>query len=105
MSGEAKIPVLGIGGDGLAGLTQRSRELLTQADIVFGSDSVLRLLPELKAQRRPIGSDLQEALEGVRAEMGKKKVVIVATGDPLFYGVARYLCDKIGPEHFEVIPH
>jgi precorrin-6Y C5,15-methyltransferase (decarboxylating) len=105
MQGNAKIPVLGIGGDGLAGLTLRSRELLTHADIVFGSDSVLRLLPELKGQRRPIGSDLQDALDAVRAQMGKKKIVIVATGDPLFYGVARYLCDKIGPEHFEVIPH
>ena len=105
MQANTKIPVLGVGGDGLAGLTLRSRELLTNADIVFGSDSVLGLLPELKAERRRIGSDLQEALDAVRAQMGKKKIVIVATGDPLFYGVARYLCDKIGPEHFEVIPH
>jgi precorrin-6B C5,15-methyltransferase / cobalt-precorrin-6B C5,C15-methyltransferase len=105
MSGEARIPVLGVGGDGLAGLTVRSRELLTNADVVFGSDSVLRLLPELKTERRRIGSDLQEVLDAIRGQMGKKKIVIVATGDPLFYGVARYLCDKIGPEHFEVIPH
>jgi precorrin-6Y C5,15-methyltransferase (decarboxylating) len=105
MSASAKIPVLGIGGDGLAGLTVRSRELLTHADIVFGSDSVLRILPELKAERRRIGSDLQDVLDAIRAQFGKKKIVIVATGDPLFYGVARYLCDKIGPEHFEVIPH
>src|SRR5262249_34032147 len=27
------------------------------------------------------------------------------TGDPLFYGVARYLCDKIGKDYFDVIPH
>jgi len=105
MNPGARIPVLGIGGDGLAGLTVRSRELLTNADVVFGSDSVLRLLPELKAERRRIGSDLQEVLDAIRGQMGKKKIVIVATGDPLFYGVARYLCDKIGPEHFEVIPH
>jgi precorrin-6y C5,15-methyltransferase (decarboxylating), CbiE subunit len=29
----------------------------------------------------------------------------VAGGDPLFYGVARYLCEKLGKEHFEVLPH
>ena len=47
----AKIPIVGVGPDGLAGLTARSRELLTAADVVFGSDAALRLLPELSAER------------------------------------------------------
>ena len=101
----AKIPVLGVGGDGAAGLTARSRQLLADADLVLGSDNVLRLLPEIKAQRFRIGTDLQEVVEAIRTRLGKQKIVVVATGDPLFYGVARYLCDKIGPEHFDVVPH
>ena len=101
----AKIPVLGVGGDGAAGLTARSRQLLTEADLVLGSDNVLRLLPEIKAQRFRIGTDLQEVVEAIRTRLGKQKMVVVATGDPLFYGVARYLCDKIGPEQFDVVPH
>src|SRR5207248_4624414 len=32
-------------------------------------------------------------------------MVVLASGDPLFYGVARYLCDRLGKEHFEVLPH
>ncbi|MFL5339550.1 MAG: precorrin-6y C5,15-methyltransferase (decarboxylating) subunit CbiE [Gemmataceae bacterium] len=101
----AKIPVLGVGGDGAAGLTARSRDLLADADLVLGSDNVLRLLPDLKAQRYRIGSDLQEVVETIRSRLGQQKMVVVATGDPLFYGVARYLCDKIGPEQFDVVPH
>src|SRR6516225_3001477 len=101
----AKIPVLGVGGDGAAGLTARSRQLLADADLVLGSDNVLRLLPEIKAQRFRIGTDLQEVVEAIRTRLGKQKMVVVATGDPLFYGVARYLCDKIGPEQFDVVPH
>jgi precorrin-6Y C5,15-methyltransferase (decarboxylating) len=31
--------------------------------------------------------------------------VVLASGDPLFYGVARYLCDKLGKDRFEVLPH
>ena len=31
--------------------------------------------------------------------------MVLAGGDPLFYGVARYLCDKLGKDRFEVIPH
>jgi precorrin-6Y C5,15-methyltransferase (decarboxylating) len=101
----AKIPIVGVGPDGLAGLTARSRELLTAAEVVFGSDAALRLLPELKAERVRIGADLPEVVEKLRADLGRKQMAIAATGDPLFYGTARYLCEKVGPESFEVIPH
>src|SRR4051812_23415323 len=101
----AKVPVIGIGPDGLGGLTARSRELLTAAEMVFGSDVILRLLPELSAERVRIGANLSEAVEKLRANLGKKRLAVVATGDPLFYGTARYLCEKVGAEHFEVLPH
>jgi precorrin-6Y C5,15-methyltransferase (decarboxylating) len=101
----AKVPVIGIGPDGLAGLTARSRELLLAAEIVFGSETTLRLLPELTAERAPIGANLPDTVEKLRAMLGTKRLALVATGDPLFYGTARYLCEKVGAEHFEVMPH
>src|SRR5262245_49305171 len=100
-----KVPIIGIGPDGLGGLTARSRELLAAAELVFGSDAVLRLLPELTAERVRIGADLPEVVAKLRANLGRKRLAIAATGDPLFYGTARYLCDKVGAEHFEVMPH
>lgn len=101
----SKIPVIGVGPDGLAGLSTRSRELLTSAELVFGSEAALRLLPELTAERIVIGADLPGAVEMLRANLGQRRVAVVAVGDPLFYGTARYLCDRIGPDYFEVIPH
>jgi precorrin-6B C5,15-methyltransferase / cobalt-precorrin-6B C5,C15-methyltransferase len=103
--GSSKIYIVGIGADGLAGLSVRAKELLTSAEILFGSEGVLRLLPEVNAERVRIGSDLQDIVERLKANLGRKRMVIVATGDPLFYGVARYLCDKIGREQFEILPH
>src|SRR5262249_19877389 len=102
---EAKIYIIGVGGDGLAGVTARARELLTSADLVLGSDPALGLLAELKAQRTRIGPDFQEAIQTLESNLGKKRMVVVASGDPLFYGVARYLCDRLGKDRFEVIPH
>src|SRR2546430_7278216 len=100
-----KIHVVGVGGDGLAGLTSRARELVAGADLLVGSDGALRLLPEVNAERVRIGSDLGEVTERLRASFGQKRIVVVATGDLLFYGVARYLCDRLGKERFEVLPH
>ena len=101
----AKIPIVGVGPDGLGGLAGRSRELLAQADVVFGSEAALRLLPELTAERVLVGADLPAAVERLRGLMGTKRIAIAAIGDPLFYGTARYLCEKVGPEFFEVMPH
>jgi precorrin-6Y C5,15-methyltransferase (decarboxylating) len=102
---DAKIYIIGVGSDGLAGVTSRAHDLLTTADLLLGSDSTLALVAELKAQRLPIGTNLQEVVSTLETNLGKKRMVVVASGDPLFYGVARYLCDRLGKERFEVIPH
>jgi precorrin-6Y C5,15-methyltransferase (decarboxylating) len=100
-----KIPVIGIGPDGLAGLSARGRDLLAEAEVVFGSEATLRLLPELTGERVVIGTDLPVVVEKLRAAVGRRRAAIVASGDPLFYGTARYLTEKVGAEHFEVMPH
>src|SRR5438094_544602 len=102
---DAKIHILGIGSDGSAGLTGRARELLAGAELVLGSENTLSLIAPGKAERQSIGPDLQETVRLLEANLGRKRVVIVASGDPLFYGVARYLCDRLGKDHFEVLPH
>jgi precorrin-6Y C5,15-methyltransferase (decarboxylating) len=101
----SRIPVIGIGPDGAAGLSARSRTLLAEAEVVFGSEATLRLLPELTGERVAIGSDLPAAVAKLRGHLGAKRIAVVASGDPLFYGTARYLCEKVGPDHFEVVPH
>ena len=102
---ELKIHIIGVGPDGMAGLTARARELLGSAEVLFGAEQALALVPEVRAERRVLGGDLQEAVNALGGVLGKKSAAIVAAGDPLFYGVARYLCDRLGPDHFEVLPH
>jgi precorrin-6Y C5,15-methyltransferase (decarboxylating) len=102
---EARIHIIGIGGDGLAGLTTRARELVLRADLLLGADAVLDLVPEAPGQRFRIGPDLQEAVRNLEENLGRKRMVVLAGGDPLFYGVARYLCDRLGKDRFEVLPH
>ena len=58
-----KIPIVGIGPDGLAGLSARSAAWLNSAEVVFGSEAALKLLPELTAERVRIGTDLPEVVE------------------------------------------
>src|SRR5262249_32399221 len=68
-------------------------------------EATLGFVRELKAERVPVGTDLQEVVQTLETNLGKKRMVVIAGGDPLFYGVARYLCDRLGKDHFEVLPH
>jgi precorrin-6B C5,15-methyltransferase / cobalt-precorrin-6B C5,C15-methyltransferase len=102
---EHRIHIIGIGSDGLAGLTLRARELLTSADLVLGAEQTLGLVPELVCERALIGTDLQEVVRLLEGQLSRKRIVVLAGGDPLFYGVARYLCDRLGKDRFEVLPH
>jgi precorrin-6Y C5,15-methyltransferase (decarboxylating) len=102
---ESKTYILGIGSDGLSGLTTRAREILASADLILGSEHALDLVPEVKADHVHVGADLQETIRILESNFGRRRMVIVASGDPLFYGVARYLCDRLGKDHFEVLPH
>jgi precorrin-6Y C5,15-methyltransferase (decarboxylating) len=101
----AKIHILGVGSDGPPGLTTRACELLGDAELLFGSEHALQLVGASRAERVCIGPDLQATVRLLEANLGRKRIVVVATGDPLFYGVARYLCDRLGKDHFEVLPH
>ena len=98
------IHIIGIGDDGLDGLTAHARRLIEEAELVLGDEPTLSLVKSLGAKRAVIGSDLAAAVERIMAAEGKR-IVVLASGDPLFYGMARYLCDKLGKDRFQVIPH
>jgi precorrin-6Y C5,15-methyltransferase (decarboxylating) len=99
-----KIHIIGIGDDGLDGVTAHARSLIERSDLLLGAESTLGLVPGKGKSRLAVGANLQQAIDRIQAAKNQS-VVILASGDPLFYGVARYLCDKLGKERFEVIPH
>lgn len=88
----------------MGGLTDNARRLIEDAELIVGESHCLALVPETGAKRQVVGTNIEEGLRKLE-ESAEQKVVVLAVGDPLFYGVARYLCDKLGKERFEVVPH
>ncbi len=99
-----KIHIVGIGDDGLDGLTSSAKSLVETAQIIIGAENPLSCLSDSVAEKVEIGGNLDEIVNTINAS-SDKRIVILALGDPLFFGTARYLCDKIGKERFEVVPH
>jgi precorrin-6B C5,15-methyltransferase / cobalt-precorrin-6B C5,C15-methyltransferase len=101
----SKLVILGIGDDGIAGLTEPARRRLLAADLVLGPPATLSLLDSVPNLKQALEPDMSVALRQVREALEYESPVLVSSGDPLFYGVARYLCDRLGKDLFEVVPH
>lgn len=103
-----RLAVVGIGADGWAGLSEPARAALLAAEEIVGSSRQLELLPaEVSAQRRlwpsPIDSLLEE-LAGNGRQDGSHTCVL-ASGDPMLYGIGVTLARRLGPERLIVHSH
>ncbi len=99
-----KVHIVGIGDDGVEGMTAQARRLIEDAHVLLGPDSCVSLLPTALRDRLQSAGNLEELVERIEAARGQRTVVL-ASGDPLFYGTARYVCTKLGKDRFEVVPH
>lgn len=99
-----RVYIVGIGDDGAASLTGQARSLIEQADLLLGPQALLDKVTFGAAERIAVGSNLDEIRELVRSTAGRRAVMIVS-GDPLFYGIARFLIDAVGKDRVEVVPH
>ena len=98
-----RITIIGIGDDGARGLTQQAHDLIHGASCLIGPENLLAKFPEYQGPRKMMGVDLDQ-LAHLLDRTGEGAVVL-ASGDPLFYGTARFLCDRLGKDRFEVVPH
>ncbi|MFK3796732.1 precorrin-6y C5,15-methyltransferase (decarboxylating) subunit CbiE [Pseudomonas sp. NPDC088444] len=96
------LTVVGIGEDGFKGLGRNARHALLQARQVFGSSRQLDLLPPcIRAERRQWPSPF--SLHSVLEQRGEP-VCVIASGDPMLFGVGVSLSRQVPVEQMRVIP-
>lgn len=98
------VSIIGIGDDGLEAVSNTVRQLILGADLLAGKERTLALVPEAPGKRLKVGTDLDAVVKEINAA-GEAKVAVLVNGDPLFYGLARFLCDRLGNDRCDIIPH
>ncbi len=100
------IIVVGIGADGMPGLSEASCRELHRATVIYGSKRQLDLLDDtVLAPRRQWPSPMLPALRGLLDGHGGEDVHVVASGDPLMHGIGGTLIRLYGPDRVTVLPH
>jgi len=92
----SEVHVIGIGDDGAQGLSPGLLQLIAEADLLAGGERHLAFFPEARGDRFVITGRLADLVERLRGEQRKRgKAVVLASGDPLFYGIGGYLAGRI----------
>jgi precorrin-6Y C5,15-methyltransferase (decarboxylating) len=97
------IVVVGLGDDGPAGLGERALEVVRQAELLSGGRRHLAFFAEHPAEKLPITNNLHEVVARLAAA-GERRCVVLASGDPCFFGIGPVLAERLGRERVEIIP-
>jgi precorrin-6B C5,15-methyltransferase / cobalt-precorrin-6B C5,C15-methyltransferase len=103
MSKERWLGLVGIGEDGLEGLTPAARRLIAQAVFIVGGKRHLALAGPLKAETMIWPSPIENALDAIEAHRGRP-VCALASGDPFFFGVGAMLMRRFTSDEMTSVP-
>jgi precorrin-6B C5,15-methyltransferase / cobalt-precorrin-6B C5,C15-methyltransferase len=98
------LSIVGIGEDGIAGLSPVAQDLIARAEIVFGGERHLRLAAALiRGTARAWPSPFGRAVEEVLAQR-PRQVCVLASGDPFHYGIGAILARNVAANETVAVP-
>lgn len=100
---ERWLSIVGIGEDGLEGLTPRGRMLVDGAQTLVGGERHLAMLPEDGRERLTWPSPLTDLMPHIAERCGTP-VCVLATGDPMFFGIGVTLAKHFGADEMDMVP-
>ena len=103
MRGERWLGLVGVGEDGLDGLTPAARRLIAQAAFVVGGKRHLALAGPLSAETMIWPSPIENSLNAIAGHRGRS-VCVLASGDPFFFGIGAMLMRRFTADEMIAIP-
>ena len=98
------VHIIGMG-MGLHDLTAHHLKLIGQADVLVGGRRLLENFKDLRAQKKSIGKNIDSIIAFVKDKSKHQKVVVLASGDPLFFGIGARMAHVLGANHVRIYPN
>jgi len=98
-----KIYVIGAGVAGHEEFGRRALDIIKRAELLIGGERQLDLFPEFSGEKLVVGKNLGEIV--ARLSRNDRPVAVLASGDPLFFGLGRYLLRNLPEAKFEFVPN
>ena len=100
-------PTLTIVGCGMgpADLTPQHHAAVDAADLLVGGPRLLAWFPNFVGETQPIAAHATSTVEGVIQQAATKRITVLASGDALFFGIARLFLGRLPAEQLTILPN
>lgn len=96
------INIIGLGPGKYDYITKLGENLILNSDVVIGGRRNLESLTNFHGEKIEISSNLSQILQYIN-ENKEKQISIIASGDPLIYGIGKYLSENIDSKDLNII--
>ncbi len=86
-------------------LTARQRSAIEAADILVGGRRLIDPFGHLNCRRRVIDRDLRGLGDFLQEKMTDHTIVVLTSGDPLFFGIGAFLVGRLGAQQVHILPN
>jgi precorrin-6Y C5,15-methyltransferase (decarboxylating) len=98
------VAVIGVGAEGVPGLCARARDTVRSATFLAGGRRHLELVGPTAAETFVIRDNVDELVDRLRRRGPLERCVVLASGDPMFFGVGHRLAADLGRDQITVEP-
>lgn len=98
------VTILGMSDDGCVNMGSKAYNRVIESSVIIGSQRFLDFFSDHPGEKFILDGNFRRTVEYVLEECEDRSIVVLASGDPLLFGIGRYLINKIGFEKCEVIP-
>ena len=96
-----QIDIIGIG-QSKEDLTSKHLALIKECDVLVGGNRHLTMFDYPDIQKIPIKSNINSIIEVIKEKMSHHKIVVLASGDPLFYGIGSTLTQHFDKKYLNI---
>ena len=96
------INVIGLGPGNTDYITKLGEKLIETSDVVIGGKRNLESIKDFNGEKIELASNLKEIVEYINNNK-HKQISVIASGDPLMYGIGRYLSKNIEKEDLNIV--
>ncbi|MEJ2155900.1 MAG: precorrin-6y C5,15-methyltransferase (decarboxylating) subunit CbiE [Desulfobacteraceae bacterium] len=86
-------------------LTAEQMKIIRSADILMGSRRLLQQFEAFAMEKTVITGRVDEVVAFIRNRREKSRIVVLASGDPLFFGIGARIVGDLDPEQVTVLPN
>jgi precorrin-6Y C5,15-methyltransferase (decarboxylating) len=97
--------VVGLGADGPGSLGSEARAHVAKAQVLAGGQRHLAFFASHPADKLVIRSNIESLVGQLKERQRTAKIVVLASGDPLFYGIGRALLSAFPADQVVFLPH